>query len=154
MRRRSCQCLSCLLNFSFGNAVESDEEVLDDDDRGEVDKGYKFVINENKLTYTRVKVPKKIYFTNGSVLYCKSYPIPTLAKLALDRYNSIEATNYKYVGLIKDYAFPGAAFNYTIRFQAHLPNQQPVNFQAVVIEPRANSANEVVVHVVFVHPLP
>ncbi|KAL8087764.1 hypothetical protein AgCh_037787 [Apium graveolens] len=103
-------------DFYF-KGVESDEEVLGDDERGEIDKGYKYVLNKDKLTYTRVK---------------EDYPAPTLAKLALERYNSIEDTNYEYVGLVKAYVAPVGAFNYTVHFQARLPDQSPIYFQAII----------------------
>ncbi|KAL8096195.1 hypothetical protein AgCh_037229 [Apium graveolens] len=140
----------------YFDGLESDEEVLGDDERGEIDKGYKYVINENELTYTRVKVPIKIYFKNSSVLYWKDYPVPTLAKLALDRYNSIEGTNYEYVGLVKAYAVPVpvGVFNYTVRFQACLPDQLPIYFQAIIFEGFPNSEKEVPIEVILVHPLP
>ncbi|KAL8096193.1 hypothetical protein AgCh_037230 [Apium graveolens] len=113
----------------FGDAVESEEEVLGDDERGEGYGGYAYFLNENKLTYTRVKVSKKIYFKHAPILYCEDYPVPTLAKFALDRCNSIEGTNYEYVGLVKAYAVPVGAFRYTVRFQARLPDQDLVYFR-------------------------
>lgn len=140
----------------YFRGVESDEELLLDDERGEIDKGYKYVIDENELTYTRVKVPIKIYFKNSgcSVLYWKDYPVPTLAKLALARYNHIERTNYQYVGLVKAYAVPVGVFNYTVRFQARLPDQRPIYFQAIIFEGYPNSENEVPIEIILVHPLP
>ncbi|KAL8096187.1 hypothetical protein AgCh_037221 [Apium graveolens] len=63
-------------NYYF-DGVESDEKVLGDDERGEIDKGYKYIVNENELTYTRVKVPIKIYFTDmedtSMYVYAKNF---------------------------------------------------------------------------------
>ncbi|KAL8096197.1 hypothetical protein AgCh_037231 [Apium graveolens] len=140
----------------YFHGVESDEEVLGDDERGEINKGYKYILNENELTYTRVKVPIKIYFkySTRKVLNWEDYPVPTLAKLALDRYNSIEGTNYEYVGLVKDYAAAVGVFNYTVRFQARLSDQRPIYFQAIIVEGVPNTEKEVSVEVILVHPLP
>ncbi|KAK1366859.1 hypothetical protein POM88_042420 [Heracleum sosnowskyi] len=148
-------------DIGMDSGEESEEEVLCDGDRDEDDihSDYKFLLNENTKTFTRVKLPIKVYYRScscsESVLHDEEYPVPTVTKLALDRYNAIEGTNYEYVGLIKAYGAYVGGFSYTVRFKACLPAQHPIYFQAMLWQETPDrDTHHILVNVPFVHPLP
>lgn len=145
--------------FSEDEFTESEEELVLDDDRDELDSGLKFVVQECP-TITNPRRPKKFYkHKRNSVLHNNRYPVAALAKLALARYNAIQGKNYKYIGLVKAYKAVADGFLYWIRFKAYLSAQTPINFQAILfkgISHRSTSNRNrplVDVNVKFVYPL-
>lgn len=119
--------------------AESEEDLVLEDERDEVDYGLKFVVKEGpRPTITNPRRPKKIYKRNSkdSVLRDNRYPVAALAKLALAHYNAIQGTNYTYIGLVKAYKALADGFHFSIRFKASYlpPAQTPINFQAMLFQ--------------------
>lgn len=143
---------------------ESDEEVILDSDRHELDRGFNFVVSESR-TVTNPRRPLKTYIPRNrkqcsSVLYNLDYPLATLTKLALATYNEIRGTSYEYVGLVKAYKAVVGGFEFTIRFKACLKDQCPIDFQAIVYKgiPEKTKPGKIRrdcdVRIKFVYPLP
>lgn len=138
---------------------ESEEDIISD--RVEVDRGIKYVVKDGP-TITRPKVATKTYFRRHRCypfrreLYRYEFPLSTFAKFALDRYNHIERTEYKYVGLVKAYSRAIAGFCFEIRFKACLPDQDHgIYFQASIFQGIRNKITGVAyVAVESVYPLP
>lgn len=139
--------------------VESDEDIICD--RVEVDRGYTYMV-EDGPTITRPKVATKTYFKRHRCyplqhqLYRYEFPLSTFAKFALDRYNHIEHTKYKYFGLVKAYSRAVAGFRFWIRFKACLPDQDHgIYFQAILTKGFSDKIPDVIsVDIEFVYPLP
>ncbi|KAK1366858.1 hypothetical protein POM88_042419 [Heracleum sosnowskyi] len=141
---------------------ESEEELLRECDRNEIDHSYNYVLKKRFRALTNFKNPEKVYYKSGThyypidhVLHDPKYPLTTLTKLALKTYNDIQGTQYEFVGFVKAYRrFTGAAC-YWIRFKACVLGQDAINFQTFTIEEIPDrKTNVVTVRVESVFPLP
>ncbi|KAK1366854.1 hypothetical protein POM88_042415 [Heracleum sosnowskyi] len=141
---------------------ESDEELLRECQRKEVDHGYNYVLKKRFRAITNPINPQKVYYKSGidsgrtrHVLHDPDYPLATLSKLALKTYNDIQDTEYAYVGLVKAYMRLIGGWNFWIRFKARVVGQDAINFQATICEGiRDRKTNVVPVRVESVYPLP
>ncbi|KAK1366847.1 hypothetical protein POM88_042408 [Heracleum sosnowskyi] len=141
---------------------ESEEELLRECDRNEIDHGYNYVLKKRFRALTNFKNPEKVYYKSGThyypidhVLHDPKYPLATLTKLALKTYNDIQGTQYEFVGFVKAYRrFTGGAC-YWIRFKACVLGQDAINFQTSIFEEIPDrKTNVVTVRVDSVFPLP
>ncbi|KAK1366851.1 hypothetical protein POM88_042412 [Heracleum sosnowskyi] len=141
---------------------ESEEELLRECDRNEIDHGYNYVLKKRFRALTNFKNPEKVYYKSGThyypidhVLHDPKYPLATLTKLALKTYNDIQGTQYEFVGFVKAYRrFTGGAC-YWIRFKACVLGQDAINFQTFIFEEIPDrKTNVVTVRVQSVFPLP
>ncbi|KAK1366852.1 hypothetical protein POM88_042413 [Heracleum sosnowskyi] len=141
---------------------ESEEELLRECDRNEIDHGYNYVLKKRFRAVTNPINPLKVYYKSGidsgrtrHVLHDPNYPLATFSKLALKTYNDIQGTEYAFVGLVKAYMRFIGGWRFWIRFKANAVGQDAINFQTILFEAiRNRKTNVVSVRVESVYPLP